>query len=67
MLPIGLAQIRIYEDLLKERKRVFDTYGEAFKQYDWAILPPSKQGEKKLHITYMLYVLKILLKHNEMQ
>ena len=25
---IGLAQIRIYEDLLKERKGVFDTYGE---------------------------------------
>ena len=54
---IGLAQIRIYEDLLKERKRVFDTYGEAFKQYDWAILPPSKQGEKET--SYHLYALRI--------
>ena len=54
---IGLAQIRIYEDLLKERKRVFDTYGEAFEQYDWAILPPSKQGEKET--SYHLYALRI--------
>ena len=54
---IGLAQIRIYKDLLKERKRVFDTYGEAFKQYDWAILPPSKQGEKET--SYHLYALRI--------
>ncbi|MCQ9121679.1 capsular biosynthesis protein [Rodentibacter pneumotropicus] len=54
---IGLAQIRIYKDLLKERKRVFEEYDKAFKQYDWAILPPSIKGEKES--SYHLYALRI--------
>ena len=37
---IGLAQIREYPALLKERRRVFNTYSKAFADYDWAIIPP---------------------------
>ncbi|NLI72535.1 MAG: DegT/DnrJ/EryC1/StrS family aminotransferase, partial [Bacteroidales bacterium] len=37
---IGLAQIRKYDELLKERKRVFQMYDDAFSKCDWAILPP---------------------------
>ena len=44
---IGLAQIREYSELLKERKRVFDTYNNAFSACDWAIVPPSVDGEKE--------------------
>ena len=44
---IGLAQIREYPALLKERRRVFNTYSKAFADYDWAIIPPSVDGEKE--------------------
>lgn len=54
---IGLAQIREYPELLKERKRVFDTYTEAFKECDWAIVPPSIEGEKES--SYHIYALRI--------
>lgn len=56
---IGLAQIREYPELLKERKRVFNTYSKAFADCDWAILPPSEDGEKKAHIISMHCVSKI--------
>ena len=65
---IGLAQIRIYEDLLKERKRVFDTsMAKHLNNMIGQFYHHQNKVKKKLHITYMLYVLKILLKHNEMQ
>lgn len=54
---IGLAQIREYPKLLKERKRVFDTYTEAFKECDWAIVPPAVEGEKES--SYHIYALRI--------
>lgn len=54
---IGLAQIREYPKLLKERKRVFDTYTEAFKECDWVIVPPSIEGEKES--SYHIYALRI--------
>ena len=38
---IGLAQLRQYDKLLAERKRIFSTYNEIFSAYDWAILPPA--------------------------
>ena len=54
---IGLAQIREYDHILEERKRVFHQYDEAFRKYDWAILPPlSKQGRET---SYHLYALRI--------
>lgn len=54
---IGLAQIREYPKLLKERKRVFNTYSKAFADCDWAILPPSEDGEKES--SYHIYALRI--------
>lgn len=54
---IGLAQIREYPSLLKERKRVFETYDKAFTACDWAITPPSIDGEKES--SYHIYALRI--------
>lgn len=55
---IGLAQIRKYdEQLLNERKRVFDFYDDFFSQHQWAWLPPfSKEGCAG---NYHLYPLRI--------
>lgn len=54
---IGLAQIRKYEQLLKERKRVFTRYNNALKQYAWAITPPSEKPGKES--SYHVYALRI--------
>lgn len=54
---IGLAQIREYPELLKERKRVFNIYNTAFSKYEWAILPPAIVGEKES--SYHIYALRI--------
>lgn len=54
---IGLAQIRKYEDLLKERKRVFTRYNDALKQYDWAFTPPAVTPGKES--SYHVYALRI--------
>lgn len=54
---IGLAQIRKYEDLLKERKRVFTCYNDALKQYGWALTPPAVTPGKES--SYHVYALRI--------
>lgn len=54
---IGLAQIRKYEDLLKERKRVFTRYNDALMQYDWALTPPALTPGKES--SYHVYALRI--------
>lgn len=54
---IGLAQIREYPALLKERKRVFNAYSDAFAPYDWAIVPPAIEGEKES--SYHIYALRV--------
>lgn len=54
---IGLAQIRKYEGLLKERKRVFIRYNDALKQYGWALTPPSVTPGKES--SYHVYALRI--------
>lgn len=54
---IGLAQIRQYDDLLQERKRVFELYNNAFSKTDWAITPPQKQGGRET--SYHIYALRI--------
>ena len=54
---IGLAQIRQYENLLQERKRVFNTYANAFANTDWAITPPATIGIKES--SYHVYALRI--------
>ena len=54
---IGLAQIRQYNKLLAERKRIFNTYDEMLRQYDWAILPPSLTDTRQS--SYHVYALRI--------
>ena len=54
---IGLAQIRQYDTLLQERKRVFELYNNAFSKTDWAIIPPQKQGGRET--SYHIYALRI--------
>lgn len=54
---IGLAQIREYPKLLEERKRVFNTYTQAFENCNWAIVPPSIEGDKES--SYHIYALRI--------
>jgi dTDP-4-amino-4,6-dideoxygalactose transaminase len=52
---IGLAQLRQYDQILHERKRVFQEYREYFKKKAWAILPPEvdETRETSAHL-YML-------------
>ncbi len=54
---IGLAQIRKYDKLLSERKRVFDFYDESFKNQPWAWLPPYQKNN--FSSSYHLYPLRI--------
>lgn len=54
---IGLAQMRQYPELLKERKRVFRKYDHTFRMHPWAILPPSEQDGKES--SYHIYALRI--------
>ena len=54
---IGLAQIRQYPKIWKERKRVFETYSKAFSKNDWAVIPPSISGEKET--SYHIFALRI--------
>ncbi|MBG9377159.1 DegT/DnrJ/EryC1/StrS family aminotransferase [Panacibacter sp. DH6] len=45
LAAIGLAQFRKYKSaLLAERKRVFDYYTRAFKNFAWAICPPFEKA-----------------------
>jgi dTDP-4-amino-4,6-dideoxygalactose transaminase len=44
---IGLAQMRQYPQLLKERKRVFKKYDSVFSKCSWAIPPPSEKNGKE--------------------
>lgn len=54
---IGLAQIRKYDELLAQRKRVFMDYKEGFKPYEWAITPPAIVPGKES--SYHVYALRI--------
>jgi dTDP-4-amino-4,6-dideoxygalactose transaminase len=56
---IGLAQIRRYKDeLLPERRRIFQRYQAGFENTDWAILP-KWQGESGSNSSCHLYMLRI--------
>ena len=54
---IGLAQMRQYPELLKQRERVFKTYNDSFRKYDWSILPPYEKNGKES--SYHIYALRI--------
>jgi dTDP-4-amino-4,6-dideoxygalactose transaminase len=53
---IALAQLRKYDHLLSERKRVFERYSNAFKDYGWALLPPQDTDHQTS--SYHLYALR---------
>jgi dTDP-4-amino-4,6-dideoxygalactose transaminase len=53
---IALAQLRKYDYLLSERRRVFERYSNAFKQYKWALLPP--QDNQNQTSSYHIYALR---------
>ena len=54
---IGLAQIKQYNKLLTERKRVFDRYSSLLGTFKWAQLPPHDNSFQKS--SYHLYALRI--------
>lgn len=54
---MGLAQMRIYPQLLNERKRVFNAYDNALNEESWAIVPPAFVNGKES--SYHLYALRI--------
>jgi dTDP-4-amino-4,6-dideoxygalactose transaminase len=54
---IGLAQIRQYDKLLAERKRIFFRYSELLGKNEWIQLPP--QDNEFQHSSYHLYALRI--------
>lgn len=56
---IGLIQLRKYEnELLLERRRVFETYSSYFSKYNWAQLPMSEMNGRVT--SFHLYPLRIL-------
>lgn len=54
---IGLAQIRIYPQLLQERVRILKKYYELFSKYEWAIFPPESDSTRTT--SAHLYMLRI--------
>ena len=57
LAAIGVAQFKKYEQLLEERKRVFDFYTAAFEKYTWAICPPF--FKKGCSSSFHLYPLRV--------
>lgn len=58
LAAIGVAQLPNYfSNTLTERKHIFETYHQAFKNYDWAKLPPYSTPEKES--SCHLYALRI--------
>jgi dTDP-4-amino-4,6-dideoxygalactose transaminase len=54
---VALAQLRKYDYLLEERKRVFNLYHSLLSQYHWAILPPKSNNN--FQSVYHLLLLRI--------
>jgi len=58
LAAIGLAQLKKYNDqILPERKRVFQSYCEQFRSFSWVKLPPLDSESKKS--SYHLFPLRI--------
>jgi len=55
---VGLAQIRKYKnELLPDRKKIYNYYVDALSCYNWAIIPPFK--EDSTESSYHLFLLRI--------
>ncbi|MFV3010882.1 DegT/DnrJ/EryC1/StrS family aminotransferase [Clostridium botulinum] len=54
---IGLVQLTRYEEMLRKREAIFDTYTKVLAEKDWAIIPFKKDETKET--SYHLYPLRI--------
>ncbi|EJO5348843.1 DegT/DnrJ/EryC1/StrS aminotransferase family protein [Clostridium botulinum] len=54
---IGLVQLTRYEEMLRKREAIFDTYTRVLQEKDWAIIPFKKDETKET--SYHLYPLRI--------
>jgi dTDP-4-amino-4,6-dideoxygalactose transaminase len=55
---IGVAQLKKYDSLLlRERRRVFESYTDMFKPFGWAQLPAGEDATRRS--SYHLYALRI--------
>lgn len=54
---IGLVQLTRYEDMLRKREAIFDTYTKVLVEKDWAIIPFKKDEIRET--SYHLYPLRI--------
>ena len=55
---VGLAQIRKYKnELLPDRKKIYNYYVDALSSYNWVIIPPFKEGSTES--SYHLFLLRI--------
>ncbi len=54
---LGIGQLERYQEILKHRKYIFETYSEAFNRYKWAILPVYQNNIKSS--SCHLYMLRI--------
>ncbi|GAE01329.1 exopolysaccharide biosynthesis protein [Clostridium botulinum B str. Osaka05] len=54
---IGLVQLTRYEEMLRKREAIFDTYTKVLQEKDWAIIPFKKDETKET--SYHLYPLRI--------
>lgn len=58
LAAIGLVELERYEtDMLPKRKQIFDSYSNAFKQFDQFIIPSYETREKTS--SYHVYLLRI--------
>lgn len=58
MAAIGLVELERYEeDMLPQRKKIFERYTQAFSSYAWAQLPEYESPHKRS--SYHLYLLRI--------
>ncbi len=55
---LGLIQLSRYEDMLKHRAAIFDTYTKVLKENSWAIIPFTKDN-MGTESSYHLYPLRI--------
>ncbi len=54
---IGLVQLTRYEEMLRKREAIFDTYTKVLQEKDWAIIPFKKDETKET--SYHIYPLRI--------
>lgn len=54
---IGLVQLTRYEEMLRKREAIFDTYTKVLAEKGWAIIPFKKDETKET--SYHLYPLRI--------